>query len=218
MHLFYYLATFATRVLLVTLTRWEVTGRQHVPRRGGLILISNHLNNVDPPILSASLPRRIIFMAKEEVYHSRGIMGVLTRAFGAFPIRRGEVDRRALRQAFRALEQGMALGMFPEGRRSPTGRLQPAQMGTAWIALESGAPILPVAIWGTEGIHRLGDILARPRIRVNIGKPFSLPSSPLEKRSARLAQATQTIMEAIAALLPPQYLGAYSSQEAARWR
>lgn len=216
MYPFYYVAAFLTRVLLVTLTRWEVSGRDYVPRTGPLILVSNHLNNVDPPILSASMPRRIVFMAKEELYQGRNISGLLARAFGAFPVRRGEADRHALRQAFRVLEQGLALGMFPEGTRSPTGQLQPAQMGTAWIALETGAPVLPVGIWGTEVIQTVGDVLSRPHIRINIGKPFNLPPSPPGRRSAQLAQATRTIMEAIAALLPPRYRGAHGGLEVAR--
>ncbi|MDP2726964.1 MAG: lysophospholipid acyltransferase family protein [Dehalococcoidia bacterium] len=215
MYLFYYMASFFTRVILIILTRWEVFGREHVPRTGALILVSNHLNNVDPPVLSASLPRRIVFMAKEELYNARNISGFLTRGFGAFPVRRGEVDRRALRQAVQALERGLLLGLFPEGTRSLKGQMQEAQLGTAWIALESGASILPVAIWGTEEIRTLGDVLTRPHIRVNIGKPFNLPPLPPGKRSAHLPQATQIIMESIAALLPPQYRGVYGGRVAA---
>ncbi len=218
MYPFYYVATFLTRVLLVTLTRWQVDGRHNVPRKGGLILVSNHLNNVDPPVLSASLPRRIVFMAKEELYYGRNLSGFLARSFGAFPVHRGEVDRRALKQALKAVEEGLVLGLFPEGTRSHNGQLQEAQLGTAWIALESRAAILPVAIWGTETIRTVGDVLARPRIRVSIGQPFHLPPLPPGKRSAHLAPATQVIMGEIAALLPEPYRGAYGRLEAANWR
>jgi len=127
MYPLYYVYTFLTRVVLVTLTRWEVTGRDHVPRTGGVILVSNHLNNVDPPILSASLPRRIAFMAKEELYYARNASGFLARTFGAFPVRRGELDRRALKEALKVLRQGLILGLFPEGTRSPHGQMQEAQ-------------------------------------------------------------------------------------------
>lgn len=218
MYPFYYVATFLTRFLLVTLTRWQVDGRDGIPRTGPLILVSNHLNNVDPPVLSASMPRRITFMAKEELYYGRNLSGLLARGFGAFPVRRGEVDRRALKKASKVLEQGLILGLFPEGSRSPDARLQCGQLGTAWIALESGAPILPVAIWGTEHIRTVKDVLARPRIRVRFGRPFTLPPVSSGKRSARLAQATQVIMGEIAVLLPEPYRGAHGALEAAGWR
>jgi len=211
MYPLYYVYTFHPRVVLVTLTRWEVTGRDNVPRTGGVILVSNHLNNVDPPILSASVPRRIAFMAKEELYYARNASGFLARTFGAFPVRRGELDRRALKEALKVLRQGLILGLFPEGTRSPHGQMQEAQAGTAWIALESGAPILPVAIWGTEHIRTPGDVVSRPHIRVNIGKTFALPALSAGKRSSQLEPATRAIMEAIAALLPMEYRGAYAS-------
>lgn len=216
MHPFYYAATFLTRALLVALTRWQVEGRGNVPSGVPLILASNHLNNVDPPVLSASLPRRIVFMAKEELYYGRSVSGLLARGFGAFPVRRGEVDRRALKQALRVLEQGLVLGLFPEGTRSPDGRLQEAQLGTAWIALESKALILPAAVWGTESIRRASDVLSRPRIRVRFGKPFTLPPLPAGKRSLRLAEATAIVMGEIAALLPEDYRGAYGRPGGAR--
>ncbi len=212
MLLFYYTATLATRALMAFLTHSEVTGRQNVPRSGPLIIVSNHLNNVDPPVLSACVPRRIVFMAKEELYESRGISGLLARCFGAFPVRRGEVDRQALRQALKVLETGLTLGLFPEGTRSPNSQMQSAQPGTAWIPLESGSPILPVAISGTEGIRTVVDILARPTIRICIGRPFRLPEFPTGKRSTHLPEATRIIMESIASLLPPEYRGVYSTE------
>jgi len=208
---FYSFATFLTRLMMATMTSTEVTGRDLVPRSGALILVSNHLNNVDPPVLSACFPRRIVFMAKEELYYSRNVSGLLARGFGAFPVRRGEVDRRALKQALQVLGQGMTLGLFPEGTRSHNRRLQEAQMGTAWIASESGATIQPAAIWGTEGIKTPGDVIARPHIHVSFGEPFKLPPFPPGKRSSHLGQATQLIMGSIASLLPPQYRGIYGS-------
>lgn len=218
MYLFYYVATFLTRMLLFTLTRLEVSGRERVPKKGPLILVSNHLNNVDPPILAACLPRRVAFMAKEELYYAKNISGLLSRGFGAFPVRRGEVDRRALKLALKMLENGLVLGLFPEGTRSLNGQLQEAQMGTAWIAMQSGAPILPVAIWGTESVRTVGDVLARPRINVRFGEPFSLPALPSGTRSVRLGLATLAIMATIAGLLPPEYRGAYSDVGAAVWK
>lgn len=216
MYPFYYVATFTTRLLMAAMTNATVTGRDLLPRKGPLILVSNHLNNVDPPVLSACFPRRIVFMAKEELYEARTVFGFLSRRFGAFPVRRGEVDRRALKQALGVLEQGLTLGLFPEGTRSQNGKMQPAQLGTAWIALESGVTIQPVGIWGTEAIRSLGDVLGRPRIGVTFGKPFNLPSFSGGKRSAHLPEATRIIMESIAAVLPPQYRGYYEETGASR--
>ncbi len=190
----------------------QVTGRDLIPKTGALILVSNHLNNVDPPVLSACFPRRIVFMAKEELHTARNFSGMAARGFGSFPVRRGEVDRRALKQSLELLSQGKTLGLFPEGTRSPNGQLQPAQMGAAWIALESAAAIQPVAIYGTEGIRTPGDVLARPQIRVNFGCPFHLPAFPSGKRSTHLGPATRIIMESIAALLPERYRGAYGGR------
>jgi 1-acyl-sn-glycerol-3-phosphate acyltransferase len=209
---FYHIETFIVKVLLLLFTRWRVYGRHHVPRQGGLIVVCNHLNNVDPPILSASIPRRIVFMAKEELYKGWGITPLLTRSFGALPVRRGEVDRKALRRACQALEQGLALGMFPEGTRSHKAQMQSAQLGTAWVALEAGVPILPVAIWGTEAIHGIWDVLSRPTITVNIGQPFLIPvlAKQSRRKRERLTQATELIMSRLAALLPEAYRGVYS--------
>lgn len=215
MYPFYYIATFLTKFLLTLLTRCRVTGLEQAPRKGAVILVSNHISNVDPPILAAVLPRRVVFMAKEELYYGRNLFGFLTRGFGAFPVRRGEVDRKALKLALMALERGNVLGVFPEGTRSPNAQMQEAQLGAAWIALESGASVLPVGIWGTEVVRSVGDVLGRPSVRVNVGKPFKLPPMPAGKRSAQLGEATRVIMQSIAVLLPPEYRGVYGSVEAA---
>ncbi|MDP2659242.1 MAG: lysophospholipid acyltransferase family protein [Dehalococcoidia bacterium] len=213
---FYDVANLFTRLVMTVTTDSQVTGRGLIPKTGALILVSNHLNNVDPPVLSACFPRRIVFMAKEELYNARNLSGFLARRFDSFPVRRGAVDRQALKQALQVLSQGKTLGLFPEGTRSPNGQLQPAQMGAAWIALESAAAIQPVAIRGTEGIRTVSDVLARPHIRVAFGSPFHLPPFPPGKRSAHLGPATEIIMESIAALLPEHYRGAYRGTAVSR--
>ena len=148
-------------------------------------------------------------MTKQElVYSRRG--GLFIRAFGALPVRREGIDREALKAAQALLGRGMALGMFPEGTRSRTARMQEAYPGTALIALSSGAPILPVGITGTEHIKSAGQVLARPHITVTIGEAFHLPKRP-GRVSTQLAELTDIIMGRIAQLLPPSYRGVYSS-------
>jgi len=150
-------------------------------------------------------------MAKKELFHFR-LIGYFIGSFGAFPVHRGRLDRKAMRQAERLLAQGLALAMFPEGMRSRSGRLRPAFSGSALIALRSGAPILPVGISGTEKIKGVTWMLRRPKITVNIGHPFHLPPVKSRLTKAELTKLTNSMMEHIAALLPPEYRGDYTGQ------
>jgi 1-acyl-sn-glycerol-3-phosphate acyltransferase len=185
--------------------RYEVAGREHIPATDGVIVVCNHLNNADPPMIQRALTRYVVFMAKKEMIDAP-IIGPLFRAWGAFPVRRGEPDLSALREACRVVNRGEMLMMFPEGTRSRTGRLGTGHPGTAHIARRTGAPILPVAITGTEGIRWPG-VFLRPRsiqhIRVTIGEPFAL--APGAANSEQLRQDVNFIMDRIAALLPEAY-------------
>jgi len=204
---FYWLMTSLTRVVVATFGRYEVIGADRVPREGALIVVANHLNNADPPLLGASLPRSLRFMAKQELFDSKA--GIFMRLFGAFPVRRFEADRAALRQAIQILKDGGALGMFPEGHRSHGEGMGPPHPGTALIALRSGATILPVGITGSEQVRNLSVLAKAPRIRVVVGEPFTLPGGR-RITSARVHAGTDEIMRRIAALLPPRYRGVYA--------
>ncbi len=208
---FYSVATFLMKVALRMLSRWRVNFQGEVPRKGPLIIVANHLNMIDPPLLAASIPRRIVFMAKQELYSSPA--GVFIRLYGAFPIKRGEPDRRALRQAEAVLREGLALGMFPEGTRSRTAQMQRPKAGTSLIAVRSSAPILPVGISGSEAISGLGFIFRRPRITVNVGRPFQLARREARGAGAQLDRLSDVIMEHIADLLPESYRGVYGRAE-----
>lgn len=199
---------FLTRIYV---RRFEVIGRENVPKEGPVIIASNHLNNADPPMIALALPRYPTYMAKREMIRWP-ILGPAFRLFGAFPVRRGEADLSALRMAADLVRQGKALVMFPEGTRSRTGGLTRGHPGTAIIALRTGAPIVPVAITGSENLGWPW-IFLKPfsvkHIKVVIGKPFHL--APVERITSEAArEATDLIMRRIAELLPPAYRGVYA--------
>ncbi len=196
-------------VIMLFAARIKVEGLGKLPKSGPAILVSNHFNFADPPVLTYIIPRRVVWMAKQELFDTPGI-GWLFRGFGLIPVRRFEGDLKALRKAQNALKRGHVLGMFPEGHRSAGKGLLEAEPGTAFIALRTGAPIVPVAIWGTEDIKLPRDAFRfrHNRINVRFGEPFSLPET---KRATKeqIAGGTREIMERIAALLPVKYHGAY---------
>ena len=197
----------------IYIRKMEFFGREHVPE-GPLILASNHLNNADPPMIALAVTRLPTFMAKREMLRWP-IIGPGFRIFGAFPVRRSGADLAAFRVASEVVQSGKMLVMFPEGTRSRTGALTKGHPGTALIALRTDAPILPVAITGTEDITWPW-IFLKPlgvrRITVTIGEPFHLPKAERIDGEAA-AEGTEIIMRRIAALLPPEYRGVYAEVE-----
>ena len=208
---FYWGGTHLLRAILWVVARWVVTGRENVPLSGPVIVVSNHLSNTDPPILSAAvLRRRVRYMGKIELFRSP--LAPVVRLWGAFPVRRFESDVGALLAAERILRHGGALGMFPEGHRSRTGSLGMPHPGTAMIALRSGAPVLPCAIIGTEQLSRPLNVLRRPRITVRIGEPIVL--QPVRRPTdQQVSELTERIFGEIKSLLPAKYLVAYTGSE-----
>ena len=207
---FYYVTRVIVRMLLFLLTRCRIEGRENIPRQGPLLVVANHLSLADPPLLSLSINRKTMFMAKKQLFRFR-VIGYVVRSFGGFPVHRGQLDRQALRQAYQVFADGLALVMFPEGMRSRSGQLRPAFFGAALIASRSGVPILPVGISGTEKLERLSRFWRRPQITVNIGHPFYLPSPRSKLTRGELAELTRSIMQHIAELLPQQYRGDYAT-------
>jgi len=196
-----------TMLVLSLISRREVVGLENIPEKGPVLLMANHSSWLDPPILGWLMPRRISFMAKEELFRNWFVRWVVV-GYGAFPIRRGEGDRQALREALKVLEANGVLGMFPEGTRSRTGELQAGQPGAALLALKSGAPVVPVAIVGSEKIWHLSSIIHRPRFKVIVGRPFRL--SQFEARGRKVLDAlSDEMMLQIAGLLPPERQGVY---------
>ncbi len=202
--------------LLRLLVGFTVVGARRMPRRGPVILVSNHLHNFDPIVLGAAVPRPVFYMAKRELFQHPAFRWLL-RNFGGFPVNRAAIDRAALRQVAALLDAGLVVGVFPEGTRSVTGALNQVHSGVALLALQSGAPILPIGVTGTEDLPLDAKAARRPRrrrrsrVRVVVGEPFTLPPRrPGEKQD--LAALTERIMLEVAALLPPAYRGAYADQ------
>ena len=205
---FNYVVKVIVRIMLLLLTRHQVRGRDNIPNQGPLLIVANHLSLADPPLLGYSLNRKVAYMAKEELFRSR-FFSYFLRSCGAFPVRRRQPNKEALRQAKQALADGLALVMFPEGKRSRSTKLQPALSGSALVAYHSDAPILPVGISGTEKIKGVAWVLRRPKIKVNIGSPFYLPRVDGKLTKDELIRLTNYIMERIADLLPQEYRGSY---------
>jgi 1-acyl-sn-glycerol-3-phosphate acyltransferase len=131
------------------LTGWEVRGRRHVPREGGLLVASNHISFWDPPMIGSALPREVHFLAKEELFRTPGL-GWLIRSLNSIPIRRGVADLSGLARALEVLRQGDALLMFPEGSRMRDGELHPARPGVGMMAVQADVPIVPCYISGSN--------------------------------------------------------------------
>ncbi len=205
------------RVLVNALLRlfvgFRVTGWRNMPRRGPVIVVANHLHNFDPVVLSAALPRPIFYMGKRELFRNRAFTWLI-RQFGGFPVNRDAIDRAALRHVGLLLDEGLAVGVFPEGTRSVTGGIGAVQPGIALLALQTGAPLLPVGIAGTEVLPLDAKAAKRGRrgracVRVVVGRPFTLPPRRPGERPD-LPALTDRIMREVAALLPPAYRGLYA--------
>lgn len=207
----YNLGRLLVRIMLLLLAPTTVRGAEYLPRAGAGIVVSNHIAAVDPGILVGALARPIALMSKVENY--RGPLRPFFRLMGAFTVRRGAADRQALDLAAQVLARGRLLCMFPEGTRSRDGRLGPGHGGAALLALKGGVPIIPVALTGTQRVFLRGfPWLGRPQVTVTIGAPFRLdpPAGPV--RRAERERAIATIMQQIAALLPPELRGSYAGE------
>jgi 1-acyl-sn-glycerol-3-phosphate acyltransferase len=153
--------------------RLETYGAERVPAAGGLVVAANHFSWVDPPALGAASPRTLYFMAKVEVHAIPGL-GQLMRSFGAFPVRRGESDRDAVRTMREIVREGGALGMFAEGTRQQSGIPGSVQPGAAMVAINEGVPLVPAAIHGSQ-FWRPGNFAP---VSVAWGEPMTFDGLP----------------------------------------
>jgi 1-acyl-sn-glycerol-3-phosphate acyltransferase len=199
----------ALRFLFKVLLRLEIVGLENVPPDGPLILMISHTNFLDPLLAGALMPREVVMMSKVENF-GHPIMGVLVRLYGAFPVRRGEVDLWAIRRSLEVLDNGEVLLMAPEGTRSGHGRLQKGHDGMTFIALRADTPILPMAIIGGERFWAHLSKLRRTPIRIVIGKVFRFSPGRERIRRATMSKMTEEAMYQLASLLPPERRGVYS--------
>ncbi len=194
------------RVLVKALTRYHVEGLEHIPRQGPLMFVSNHLHHFDTVMIAIVMPRRTWVLAAEK-YEKHLLFGPLLRVGGAIFIRRGEVDRKALRAALEVLEDGHCLALAVEGTRSRTGALAEGKAGAAYLATRADVPLVPVVVWGTEKVIPSWFRLRRANVYVRFGPPFRLPAG--RARPEELDAYTDEIMTTLAAMLPPEYRGVY---------
>lgn len=207
--MFYYILHTAISFLSKILLRSHAAGKENVPKNGPCIVVANHVNLLDSPLLGVSLGRRVYFMAKEELFDSP-IFGWLSKQFGAFPVAKGKLDRRAGRKALELLNRGQAIIVLPEGKRSEDGKLGEAYPGAALLATRNCVPIVPIGITGTSRLTGKWWFLKRPTVVLNIGKPFTLPASQNKLSKGEISRLTNNIMGHIAELLPPESRGRYS--------
>ena len=187
---------------------WRVEGREGIPPRGRLLVVANHQSNADPPVVAASLPRRVWFVAKRGLFRGH-VASALLRSWGIHPMDRDGKDTEALRWILQTLEQEQVVAIFPEATRSPHA-MRKAGRGVAFIAMTAHTTILPIGITGTENISTMWRIpFPFCRINVNIGQPFSLPAIEGKLDNAILDSLTEMIMLRVAALLPEEYRGFY---------
>ncbi|MFB0834159.1 lysophospholipid acyltransferase family protein [Arthrobacter halodurans] len=197
--------------------RPTVVGLHHVPTEGPFIVASNHLSFLDSIIIQALMPRPVAFFAKAEYFTTPGLKGRAMKAFfesvGSIPVERGEqaASVAALDALVEILESGAAVGIYPEGTRSRDGRLYRGRTGVGWLALTTGAPVVPVGLVGTERLQPAGKKTVTPRhFTLTVGEPLRFdhvgPKHPLPAR--RLA--TDRIVDAIAELSGQERCDAYN--------
>lgn len=190
----YTFCRFLVLLLLGLPYRLTIRGAEHLPPRGAVIVAVSHKSDVDPLFIGVGLRRQLRYMAKIELFRVP-LLGALVRKLGAFPIDRGAGDRAALEKSLAVLADGEPLLMFPEGHRHKDDEIHPFQRGVGMIAVRSGAPVIPVALRGTNRIVKKGRP-GMPRVRLTIGPPVDL-GDLAGRRSVVYAAVAERIREAV---------------------
>ena len=203
------------RLLFRLLAHLDVKGVENTPPSGPLLIAVNHTTIIEAPLVISLLPRHPVSALAKQEYQGT-LIGKVIDVVKPVYVHRGEVDRTALREMLKRLKAGWAFGIAPEGTRSPTGTLQEGKEGTAYLALQTDAWIMPAAVWGHE--HALADLkrFRRPLIHVRFGEPYKLLNDPERSRAEKVQAGTERVMHDIARLLPPDRRGVYAAPVARR--
>jgi 1-acyl-sn-glycerol-3-phosphate acyltransferase len=216
---YFILKTFVLGPILRVLFRPWVRGLENIPASGPVILASNHLSFSDSIFLPLQTRRPVVFLAKSEYFTGKGLKGALTRWFfkstGQLPIDRsgGKASEASLNTGLRVLAQGQVLGIYPEGTRSPDGKLYRGRTGIARMVLEAKVPVVPVAMIDTEKVQPIGKRLPRiRRIGIVAGKPLDFSRfDGMEGDRIVLRAVTDEIMYELRKLSGQEYVDAYAS-------
>ncbi|WP_308468286.1 lysophospholipid acyltransferase family protein [Rathayibacter soli] len=209
------------RVVLTAIARVlyrpRVVGRKNIPKHGSVILASNHLSFIDSIVIPITAPRRVQFLAKAHYFEGTGLIGGIQRAFftaiGAVGVRRGagQAAQDALEQSKQIIETGSAFALYPEGTRSQDGRLYKGRTGVAWLALSTGAPVVPVGLIGTDRLQPPGKAIPRlRRVTVVFGEPIDVSACGAATSGKARRLATDEIMTAIQKCSGQELAGVYN--------
>ncbi|NJC22294.1 1-acyl-sn-glycerol-3-phosphate acyltransferase [Arthrobacter pigmenti] len=213
----YDLTRSSTRGLIAGLCRPTVVGLQNVPTGGGFIVAPNHLSFLDSVLVQALMPRPVAFFAKAEYFTGTGFKGALMRSFfqgvGSIPVERGQqaASVQALKTLLGMLEAGDGVGIYPEGSRSRDGLLYRGRTGVGWLALTTGAPVVPVGLLGTDRLQPADRRWIRPQhFTMKIGEPLYFDKTGPNHSLPARRQVTDAIMDAIAELTGQQRATGYN--------
>lgn len=185
--MFYRIIRLIIGVPLINLLFWpKITGKKHLKTKGAAIIISNHTSNWDPVFISVALKRTVYWMGKSELFKNK-LAGVVLKALKSFPVKRGEGDLAAIRNALRTLRNGDLLGIFPEGKRIKTGELSDFESGISLIALKSNVPVLPIYIAGSYKPFKSMKLIA--------GEPLIIGNNTNTKIAAASVEAATRLLE-----------------------
>lgn len=184
----YWLLEGVTLLVLNALGGLYVVGEENVPPVGPVLMVSNHISYVDPMAIGDASPRRVVFMAKAELFQHR-VLGFLLRGVDSFPVKRGEADRSAFKNTLAMLNEGRVVCIFPEGTRQKDGELGAAEAGAGVFATRTGCPVVPVYVHGSNRVLDYKGRLHRAQVTVTFGTPFTLPKTMEREEAGRRLMA-----------------------------
>ncbi|MFC9335021.1 lysophospholipid acyltransferase family protein [Arthrobacter sp. NPDC057009] len=209
-----------TRTLISGTCRPTVIGLENVPKNGPFIVAPNHLSFLDSVIVQALMPRPVAFFAKAEYFTTKGLKGRVMKSFftavGSIPVERGEqaASVQALKTLLDILEDGRGIGIYPEGTRSRDGILYRGRTGVGWLALTTGAPVIPVGLIGTEKLQPAGRNAVSPQhFTMKVGEPLYFDRTGPDHSLPARRQVTDKIMDAIAELSGQQRSTSYNQSK-----